>query len=141
MLRKLYKRKGFLLSDIIFTNGCFDILHRGHMELLRYCKSLGHVVVGINSDKSVKLNKGPSRPYFCQEDRKFMLESCKYVDEVIFFDEKTPFNLIKRVKPVILVKGGDYDPKEIVGSDLAEVRIFDYIDGYSTTNILERVVI
>ena len=126
------------MSDVIFTNGCFDILHRGHVELLRYCKSLGHVVVGLNSDKSVKLNKGPDRPFFNQEDRKFMLESCKYVDEVILFDEKTPLNLLKRVKPVILVKGGDYEPSEIVGSDLTEVRIFNYINGYSTTNILEK---
>ena len=138
MPRKLCKKKEFLLSDVIFTNGCFDILHRGHVELLRYCKSLGHVVVGLNSDKSVKLNKGPDRPFFNQEDRKFMLESCKYVDEVILFDEKTPLNLLKRVKPVILVKGGDYEPNEIVGSDLAEVRIFKYIDGYSTTSILEK---
>jgi len=122
----------------VFTNGCFDVLHRGHFELLKYCKTLGHVVVGLNTDYSVKLNKGPDRPFFNQEDRKFMLESCKYVDEVIFFDEKTPLNLLKRVKPVILVKGGDYDPNEIVGSDLAEVRIFNYIDGYSTTNILEK---
>ena len=125
-------------EDIIFTNGCFDVLHRGHVELLKYCKSLDYVVVGLNSDSSVRKNKGPERPHFCQEDRKFMLESCKYVDEVIFFEEKTPLNLIKRVKPVILVKGGDYDPNEIVGSDLAEVRIFSYIDGYSTTSILEK---
>jgi len=127
------------MNRVIFTNGCFDILHRMHIELLTFCKSRGdYVVVGLNSDKSVKILKGNNRPIFCQEDRKFMLESCKYVDEVIFFEEKTPLNLIKRVKPVILVKGGDYEPNEIVGSDLAEVRIFKYIDGYSTTSILEK---
>ena len=94
--------------SIVFTNGCFDILHRGHIELLKYCKSLGKVTVGINSDKSVSNLKGPRRPFFSQEDRKFMLESCKYVDDVIIFDEETPYNLIKTLKPDIIVKGGDY---------------------------------
>ena len=124
---------------IIFTNGCFDVLHRGHFELLRYCKSLGHVIVGLNSDKSVTELKGPSRPYFNEEDRKFMLLSCKYVDEVRVFDEQTPYDLIKKIKPDIIVKGGDYIPDTVVGSDLCEVKIFNYIDGYSTTKILEKI--
>ena len=81
---------------LVFTNGCFDILHRGHIELLKYCKSLGSVIVGLNSDTSVRNLKGDSRPHFSQEDRKFMLESCKYVDGVVIFDEKDPYNLIKR---------------------------------------------
>lgn len=123
--------------SIVFTNGCFDILHRGHIELLKYCKSLGKVTVGINSDKSVSNLKGPRRPFFSQEDRKFMLESCKYVDDVIIFDEETPYNLIKTLKPDIIVKGGDYKIKEVVGSNMAKVKIFNYINGYSTTNILE----
>ena len=83
----------------IFTNGCFEILHRGHVELLKYCKSLGHVIVGLNTDPSVKQLKGEGRPINNQIDRKFLLESLKYVDEVRFFDEKTPLNLIKEVKP------------------------------------------
>ena len=123
--------------SVVFTNGCFDILHRGHVELLKYCKSLGSVIVGLNSDKSVKKLKGDSRPFFCQEDRKFMLESCKYVDGVVIFDEETPYNLIKRLKPGIIVKGGDYKPEEVIGSDIARIKIFNYIDGYSTTKILE----
>tara|TARA_Y100000310_G_C20121663_1_gene551747 strand:+ start:136 stop:516 length:381 start_codon:yes stop_codon:yes gene_type:complete len=123
--------------NIVFTNGCFDILHRGHIELLKYCKSFGHVIVGLNSDKSVKKLKGDTRPYFSEKDREFMLRSCKYVDGVIIFDEETPYDLIKKINPDIIVKGGDYKKEEVVGSDLARVKIFNYIDGYSTTKILE----
>lgn len=123
----------------IFTNGCFDVLHRGHFELLKHCRSLGHVIVGLNSDKSVTRIKGSSRPYFSEKDRKFMLLSCKYVDEVVLFDEETPYDLIKKIKPDIIVKGGDYTIETVVGSDLCEVEIFSYIDGYSTTKILEKL--
>ena len=126
------------ITKTIFTNGCFDILHRGHYELLRYCSSLGRVIVGLNSDSSVTDLKGPSRPFFKQEDRIFALMSCRYVDEVIVFNENTPYNLIKSISPDIIVKGGDYVADRVVGSDLAEVRIFNFIDGYSTTRILER---
>ena len=122
----------------VFTNGCFDILHRGHVELLRYCSSLGtEVVVGLNSDSSIKKIKGPKRPIFVEKDRKFMLEACKYVDEVIIFDEETPYRLIKEVRPDIIVKGGDYVGVPVVGSDIATVKIFGYLDGYSTTRIIE----
>ncbi len=125
--------------SVVFTNGCFDVLHRGHVELLKYSKSLGTVVVGLNSDQSVKNLKGENRPFFSEEDRKFMLESCKYVDEVIIFNEETPYNLIKRINPDIIVKGGDYKSDDVVGNDIAKVRIFNYIDGYSTTKILETI--
>tara|TARA_R100000008_G_C3532841_1_gene140255 strand:- start:96 stop:482 length:387 start_codon:yes stop_codon:yes gene_type:complete len=126
--------------SVVFTNGCFDIIHRGHIELLKYCKSLGSlVIVGLNSDNSIKKLKGANRPYFSQEDRKFVLESCKYVDGVVIFDEETPYDLIKKLKPDILVKGGDYKDREVVGSDICKVMIFEYVDGYSTTNILEGV--
>lgn len=125
--------------SVVFTNGCFDVLHRGHVELLKYSKSLGTVVVGLNSDQSVKNLKGENRPFFSQEDRKFMLESCKYVDEVIIFNEETPYNLIKRINPDIIVKGGDYKSDDVVGNDVAKVKIFNYIDGYSTTKILETI--
>lgn len=123
----------------IFTNGCFDIIHRGHLELLRYCKSLGYVIVGVNTDKSVRELKGTDRPFFSQQDRRFMLESIKYVDEIHFFDEATPHELIKQMKPDIIVKGGDYKPEDVVGSDLCEVKIFNFVDGYSTTNVLSGI--
>ena len=122
----------------IFTNGCFDVLHRGHVELLKHCKSLGRVVVGLNSDSSVRKLKGKNRPFFPQDDREYMLRSCRYVDEVIVFNEDTPYNLIKEIKPDLIVKGGDYRPHEVVGNDLADVQIFNYITGFSTTSILEN---
>ncbi len=125
----------------VFTNGCFDILHRGHLELLKYCSDIGDIViVGINTDESIKRLKGLSRPINNQEDRKFMLESLKYVDKVYFFNEDTPYNLIKSTKPDIIVKGGDYIAKDVVGHDLCEVKIFEYIDGYSTTKKIKDII-
>jgi D-beta-D-heptose 7-phosphate kinase/D-beta-D-heptose 1-phosphate adenosyltransferase len=125
----------------VFTNGCFDILHRGHIELLKYCREIGSVViVGINTDKSIQKLKGPSRPINNQEDRKFMLNSLKFVDQVYFFNEETPYNLIKSIKPDIIVKGGDYIAKNVVGHDLCEVKIFEYIDGYSTTEKIKDII-
>ena len=126
------------MGQVIFTNGCFDILHRGHFELLKYCSSLGKVVVGLNSDASVARLKGPTRPFFNEHDRSFALESCRYVDEVILFEEDTPYELIKRVQPDIVVKGGDYRREEVVGFDLAEVKIFNFVDGYSTSKVLRE---
>ena len=124
---------------VVFTNGCFDIIHRGHVELLRYCHSLGRVVVGLNSDRSVKQLKGESRPYNNESDRQLILEACRFVDEVVIFDEETPYELIKKIKPDIVVKGGDYQIEDVVGNDLADVKIFNFVDGYSTTNILEKL--
>jgi len=109
------------------------------MELLKYCSSLGTVIVGLNSDASVERLKGPNRPFFSEEDRKFMLESCRYVDKVEVFDEDTPYQLIKSVSPDIIVKGGDYQKERVVGSDVAEVRIFQFVEGYSTTHILGQM--
>ena len=123
----------------VFTNGCFDVLHPAHIKLLEFCKSLGRVVVGLNSDESVRALKGTMRPIFSQEDRKYMLESCKYVEEVHVFEEDTPYNLIKSIKPDIVVKGGDYKAENVIGADLAEVIIFEYIDGYSTTKIIKNI--
>ena len=133
----------------VFTNGCFDILHKGHVELLHFCKRYkgvsfsGHslrprVVVGLNSDQSIKRLKGESRPINNERDRAFLLESLKYVDEVIIFDEDTPYELIKKIKPDYIVKGGDYKKEDVVGNDLAEVVIYNYINGYSTTNIINK---
>jgi D-beta-D-heptose 7-phosphate kinase/D-beta-D-heptose 1-phosphate adenosyltransferase len=125
---------------LIFTNGCFDIIHRGHLELLKYCKSLGgRVVVGLNSDASVKKIKGTTRPVNCEEDRKLLLESLIYVDNVIVFNENTPYELIKQIKPDIIVKGGDYTVESVVGNDISEVRIFDYVKGYSTTKTIQSI--
>jgi len=126
------------MSRIIFTNGCFDILHRGHFELLKYCSTLGNVIVGLNSDESVRGLKGPSRPFFNQEDRKFALEACQYVDSVRIFEEETPYNLIKSISPDIVVKGGDYKAEDVVGYDLSEVKIFNFVEGYSTSKVLEE---
>jgi len=126
---------------IVFTNGCFDILHKGHVELLKYCKTLGcKVIVGINSDKSVKRLKGNTRPISCQSDRKAVLESIKFVDEVFIFEEDTPYRLIKSINPDVIVKGGDYKKEDVVGSDLCEVKIFNFIDGYSTSSILDEIL-
>tara|TARA_Y100000592_G_scaffold15326_2_gene22362 strand:- start:10343 stop:10732 length:390 start_codon:yes stop_codon:yes gene_type:complete len=122
---------------IVFTNGCFDILHRGHLELLRYCKTLGSVIVGLNSDESVKRNKGQDRPVNCQEDRKFLLESLVFVDQVIIFEEDTPYNLVKSLRPDVIVKGDDYIPENVVGSDICEVKIFKRVEGYSTTRAIQ----
>jgi rfaE bifunctional protein nucleotidyltransferase chain/domain len=124
----------------VFTNGCFDVLHRGHIELLRHCKSLGYVVVGLNSDSSVRRLKGENRPFNNQQDRKFLLESCRYVDEVIFFEEDTPLNLITRVNPDILIKGGDYKKEDVVGYDVVDTTlIFNYVDGYSSTKTIKNI--
>jgi D-beta-D-heptose 7-phosphate kinase / D-beta-D-heptose 1-phosphate adenosyltransferase len=129
------------LNKVVFTNGCFDILHRGHIELLRYCKKHGlKVIVGLNSDKSIKRLKGDSRPINNQNDRKFLLESLRYVDEVIIFNEDTPYNIIKKIKPDIIVKGGDYKEKDIIGSDISKVKIFKYVEGYSTTKKIKDIV-
>ena len=124
----------------IFTNGCFDILHRGHLELLEFCHNLGdHVIVGINSDASVTRLKGPSRPINNQDDRKYALLSLKWVNDVVIFDEDTPYNLIKKTKPDILVKGGDYKADSVIGSDICKVIIFDMVRDYSTTNIVNNM--
>ncbi len=123
---------------IVFTNGCFDILHRGHLEYLKQSKGLGDtLIVGLNSDASVQRLKGASRPVNSQEDRRCLLKALRCVDHVVIFDEDTPYELIKRLRPDVITKGGDYRPEEIVGADLAEVVILPYMDGYSTTRILD----
>jgi len=125
---------------IVFTNGCFDIVHRGHIELLKYCKQIGsRVIVGLNSDDSIKRLKGNERPYFNQQDRKLLLETLSCVDEVYIFNEDTPYNLICKLKPDIIVKGGDYIPSEVVGHDVSEVKIFNFINGYSTSKVLDKI--
>ncbi len=124
----------------IFTNGCFDIVHRGHIEMLKASKQLGDwLVVGVNTDRSVKRLKGDNRPINNESNRKIMLESLDFVDEVILFDEDTPERLIKRVKPDIITKGGDYTVDTVVGHKLAEVVIIPTVENFSTTNTIQRI--
>ena len=126
--------------SVVFTNGCFDILHKGHIEYLRKSKELGHyLIVAINSDKSVQRLKGKGRPVNKQEDRALVLKAIRYVDEVIVFDEDTPYQLIKQIKPDIITKGGDYTEDKVVGNDIAKVVIIPYVDGYSTTGMIDAV--
>lgn len=128
-------------ANIVFTNGCFDILHKGHVSYLQKAKELGDIlVVGLNSDRSVKALKGEERPINSQEDRAYLLASLECVDFVIIFDELTPYELIKEISPSILVKGADYEGKEVVGSEFAkEVRLLEFVEGKSTTNIIKKI--
>jgi D-beta-D-heptose 7-phosphate kinase/D-beta-D-heptose 1-phosphate adenosyltransferase len=131
-------KKEDLEEKVIFTNGCFDVLHLGHLKLLEESKKLGDkLVVGLNSDASVKRLKGSNRPINNQETRKLQLEALPWVDEVVIFEDDTPYELIERVKPDLIVKGGDYSVETVVGHNLAPVYIFPLLDGYSTTKIIE----
>lgn len=123
---------------IVFTNGCFDVLHRGHIEYLKQSRQLGtRLIVGLNSDASVKRLKGESRPVNNQDDRRAMLLALRFVDQVEIFEEDTPLELIKRINPDIITKGGDYQPEQVVGNDLAqETVIIPFLDGYSSTRII-----
>ena len=125
---------------VVFTNGCFDVLHRGHIDYLEKSKKLGtKLIIGLNSDASVRRLK-IGRPINTQEDRKFVLLSLRCVDEVIIFDDDTPLNLIQSLKPDILTKGGDYIVSEVVGSDIVpQTVIIPLLPGYSTTNILKKM--
>lgn len=132
-------------QKIVFTNGCFDILHRGHVEYLAQAASQGDVlVIGLNTDNSVSRIKGPTRPIQDEYARAILLASLSFVSTVVLFDEDTPYNLIRRVQPDVLVKGSDYKAEDIVGYDIVkakggEVVTIDFIDGYSTTSIIEKL--
>jgi D-beta-D-heptose 7-phosphate kinase/D-beta-D-heptose 1-phosphate adenosyltransferase len=128
-------------NRIVFTNGCFDILHRGHVSYLDKAKSFGDVLIlGLNSDASVKRLKGESRPINNEEDRSYILAALESVDYVVIFDEDTPYELIKLVEPDVLVKGADYEGKEVVGSDIAkEVKLVTFVDGKSTTQTISKI--
>lgn len=131
---------------IVFTNGCFDILHAGHVEYLSKAASEGNIlVIGLNSDYSVRRLKGPHRPINNQQARAILLASLGFVDAVVVFDEDTPYELIKTVQPDILIKGSDYKPEEIVGYDILTakgglVKTVDLVEGYSTTSIEKRIL-
>ena len=133
-------------KKLVFTNGCFDILHKGHVSYLNEAKSLGsHLIVGVNADDSVKRLKGDGRPVTSELDRAFVLDNLKAVDDVIIFHEDTPYELIKEIVPDLLVKGGDWKEEDIVGSDIVKanggkVVSLKFVKGYSTTNILEKII-
>lgn len=131
-------------SKIVFSNGCFDILHRGHVEYLAKAADFGdEMLIGLNSDASVKRLKGPSRPINDEYARAIVLAGLEFVSAVVLFDEDTPYNLIKAVQPDVLVKGSDYKPEDIVGYDIVtakggRVETIDFVDGYSTTRTIEK---
>ena len=130
---------------IVFTNGIFDILHRGHVTYLEEAKSLGDILIlGLNSDESARRLKGKDRPFVDQDDRAFVLSRLESVDIVSIFEDDTPINLIKNIKPDVLVKGGDYNLSEIVGRDFVEsnggkVCTIPFIIGKSTTNLINKI--
>lgn len=136
----------FRQKKIVFTNGCFDILHRGHVEYLAKAAELGDkLIIGLNTDASVHRLKGESRPVNDQEARALLLASLLFTDKIVFFEEDTPLNLIQYIQPDILVKGNDYKPEEIVGYDIVkakggEVVTIELTPGFSTTSILEKIV-
>jgi D-beta-D-heptose 7-phosphate kinase/D-beta-D-heptose 1-phosphate adenosyltransferase len=132
-------------GTVVFTNGCFELLHRGHVEYLAQAKALGDVlVVGLNSDASVQRLRGAGRPLVAEADRAAVLVALRSVDAVTLFDEDTPLELIGTLLPDVLVKGGDYDLDGIVGREVVEeaggeVRALPFVEGHSTTSILDRL--
>jgi rfaE bifunctional protein nucleotidyltransferase chain/domain len=132
-------------KGVVFTNGCFDLLHRGHVHILREARASGDLlIVGINSDRSVKSIKGPSRPILPQTDRVELIAAMEMVDYVVLFDEPDPYQLIAAIKPNVLAKGGDWSTEKIVGADIVaqyggRVAVIPYLPGSSTTEIIERI--
>lgn len=132
-------------QKIVFTNGCFDILHRGHLHLLREAKALGDLlIVAINSDRSVQQIKGSARPVISQAGRAELIAALEMVDYVILFDEVDPYRLIEELRPDILAKGGDWSTDQVIGGDIVErgggrVAVIPYLKGFYTTEIIERV--
>ena len=132
-------------QKVVFTNGCFDILHLGHVDYLEKASKLGSkLVVGLNTDQSVSRIKGPQRPITDQISRSRVMASLSFVDLVVFFDDETPLDLIKSIIPSILVKGNDYLAENIIGANIVlanggEVKTIELVNGYSTTNILSKI--
>ena len=133
-------------QKIVFTNGCFDILHRGHVEYLTEAKACGDkLVTALNSDSSVRSLKGEARPIQSQEDRAVILDALESVDLVVIFDQETPAEIIKILLPDVLVKGGDYTPDTIVGADIVtenggEIKVIPFRSGYSTSSVIEKII-
>jgi D-glycero-beta-D-manno-heptose 1-phosphate adenylyltransferase len=130
---------------VVFTNGCFDLVHRGHIHLLRQAKMLGDIlIVGVNSDVSVKAIKGPQRPIMPEADRIELIAALEMVDYVVAYNEPDPYRVIVAIQPNVLVKGGDWSADKIVGADVVEqnggrVAVIPYLPGFSTTQIIERI--
>ena len=135
---EVLRKKG---KKIAFTNGCFDILHVGHISYLEQAARLGrHLIIGLNSDSSVKKLKGETRPLVSELDRARLLSALACVDAVVIFEQDTPAELIKLIRPDILVKGGDYKPEEVAGREYAgQVQIIRFEEGYSTTGIVHKI--
>lgn len=145
-LQKKIARWKFKDLKIVFTNGCFDLVHKGHIDYLFKAKQLGDVlIVGLNSDKSVKkLNKGENRPIQDENSRAIILSSLYFVNALVLFDEDTPLDLIKLIQPNVLVKGSDYKVEEIAGHEVVlsrggEVKLIDYLPGFSTSGIEKKI--
>lgn len=142
-LRNLWKDQGL---KVVFTNGCFDLIHLGHVDYLERARSLGdRLILGLNSDNSVRRIKGDNRPVMNEISRSRIMASLEFVNVVVLFEEDTPFNLIKELKPDILVKGSDYLSENIVGAEIVkeeggEIRTIDLIEGYSTSSIISKIV-
>jgi len=142
-IRAAAKRAG---QTVVFTNGCFDLIHRGHVELLNRAKALGDIlIVGLNTDASMRRIKGDSRPILPQEDRAFLLINLRAVDYVCFFEEDTPEQMIRALRPDVLVKGADYQLDQVVGADIVQqaggrVVLIDLIQGRSTTGLIELIL-
>lgn len=132
-------------QTVVFTNGCFDLLHRGHVHTLRQAKAAGDLlIVAINSDRSVKSIKAPQRPILPETDRIELIAAMEMVDYVILFDDPDPYKLIAAIKPQVLAKGGDWSNDRIIGADIVEaaggrVAVIPYLKGFSTTEIIERI--
>lgn len=135
----------FLEQKIVFTNGCFDLLHLGHIDYLAKAADMGtKLIIGLNSDLSASQLKGPHRPIIDENSRSRLLASLFFVDAIVLFDDPTPYDLIQAIKPDVLVKGADYAINQIVGSDIVlknggEVKTVAYLDGYSTTLIEKKI--
>lgn len=133
-------------KSVVFTNGCFDILHRGHVHILRQAKAAGDLlIVALNSDRSVKQIKGEKRPVLPETDRIELIGAMEMVDYIVVFDDADPYKLIAAIKPNVLVKGGDWSAQKIVGADLVEegggrVEVIPYLKGFSTSEIIERIM-
>ncbi|MBI2357758.1 MAG: D-glycero-beta-D-manno-heptose 1-phosphate adenylyltransferase [Deltaproteobacteria bacterium] len=144
-LKRIVARAKSAGKKVVFTNGCFDLLHRGHLHLLREAKKLGDLlVVGLNSDSSVKAIKGPNRPILPESDRAELIAALEMVDYVVLFSDPDPHGLIRELQPDVLVKGGDWAKETIVGADIVEsgggtVAVVPYLGRYSTTEIIERM--
>ncbi|MDA3780687.1 MAG: D-glycero-beta-D-manno-heptose 1-phosphate adenylyltransferase [Bacteroidales bacterium] len=144
-IKEILKSKNRKSKKIVFTNGCFDIIHRGHIEYLAQAANYGDIlIIGVNTDKSVKKIKGENRPVQDEYARAMILAALHFVNYIVLFDDDTPYNLIKEINPNILIKGSDYKKQDIVGYDIVtknngDVITIDFLEGYSTTSIIKKL--